>query len=535
MLHVVSVVDDDMSENEPGRTGKITPPSIMRTSWTPTDSTDDFLIDTREKFFLGDEDGESSEDGRKRRRFKERTFLTNNSQLYQGRNAQKGEGQCAMEVKVVNKGDGDSLGHKMSQIEEELGDHSESKKHLNGMTNNNGKSEKDFGDDEDSDNDTWAVNVSNIKQINLSEQEPDKDFVSKRSKIGTDVELNNKNVIDPVPVKLKVRPQSAKSDISNSSSVSTRSASTRAMSIITLQSMSKQHNNKQQNNFDKHNFSKRKGTYTYDPDKGLVRSTKDRQKSEPFIGASSNSSHSLEASNILYNQNKSPSVGKTASLRSDDTDGRLLLQLENNIHQNVEPGTAVQHEETLEMDNVEAQQTDQEDYVLDNIDECNEEIQQIEAQANATDQESDSDSCMDEEVIKVILEGQKNNDIVDEDQHDFERVTAGENFQDDQIQSEEMVTGQIRSRSSYVNDDERNSAESRSYTVNENGGNVSRSRSSEVKGDDGKIMSEDILSNTGDELENIMDADDNETGLLDLNVVLHTGIKMNFNVFSHLT
>ncbi|KAL4233137.1 hypothetical protein ACF0H5_007822 [Mactra antiquata] len=434
----ISVADDEVSETDPGTTAPVAPTSVLLPSWTPTDSTDDFLIDTRDKFYLADEDGDSSEDGRKRRRFKERSFLTNNSQLYQGRNSRKGEGQRGtMEVKVSSKGDGDSIGQ-MSQIEEELGDNSESKKLINEV--------KDVDSCSDI-SENWAVKVSHVKQINVSEEEGDDD---KNERLSPVVAKSPDHGKDRVKVKVDIRPSSAHSGMSSLSSNSAGTASTRAMSIITIQNAKNASRPAHPPNFDKYNLKKRRGTYQYDPDKGLIRSAKDRRPSEPFIRARSNSSHSVEQYKNQNSQKRFHGTDKTPPPQHfEDVNERLVEHTEDDVSQNMVPEVVIEQPSVV---NEEPVNNDHDDYEIDDLDECNEEIQQIEAQAEHSD--TDSDSCMDEEVIKVILEGQKSNeDLMDQHQYDDNVVdTNDENKDGDNDFDVGTMEEERKSTSSVAND-----------------------------------------------------------------------------------
>ncbi|XP_053396241.1 calponin homology domain-containing protein DDB_G0272472-like isoform X2 [Mercenaria mercenaria] len=430
----VSVNDDEILEGD--ARGHITSASITRPVWTPAESMDDFLTESRDGFYRGEEDTDS--DGGKRRGLKERSFLTNNSQLYKGRIARKGEGQRAGEGKVSSKGDGDSLSQRMTQIEEELGESTNIKRQNSENDLSSRSSHSTISEFEhENDNSNWAHNVSRTKLLINYEQDPDEGIhESDRSDI-IDVEIDEKDPKEKVEVKVSSRPSSCKSDSSYSGSTSTHTPS-----IITLQSI----NSPKKTNASHENFRglyKRRNTFAYDPTKGLVRNYHGlRRKSE-------NNVHMKKNGNFNTSQHENSQVSQGAnrynkssgflhptwtaynndnahwSVNSDkdsnwpvDNEMPEIDSFAENDHNTKKEFNKISESDSaglrqhIDDGNVETAVIDQEEYILDNIAACNEEVKQIEEQATGNDSDSDSGSSMDEELIKVILTGQTEKEVL---------------------------------------------------------------------------------------------------------------------------
>lgn len=399
---VVSVYDDDDTENGDLCTSPqhVTSASVIRRQWTPKESTD----------FNLEDDGDND---RKRLSSKDRTY---GSGLYPGRGARKGEGQSSSEVKATGKGEGDSQGkaqdqgNRMSQIVEELADNTDTNKKA--------------GLDKDS---------VTKEQVDV-EKDSNSGQVSNRT--GVDGLGSEKQHSQKEKVKVKSRPSSYKSDASYTSLTSTH-----APSIITIQRYSPS----MQPRIEEKLFKPyRRKSFSHDLEKAKHKDQKNRRSSvedqdmkkkegmmiEVPIAAPTPETKSPYNQQFMFDGNLNWTVNEAEVIKDqEDTIWDLGVGLDDVKSESSESreGNA---EDVQDVDDIESAIIDNEEYVLDNIQECNDEIKQIEAQAGA-DTDSDSESSMDEEVIKVVLDSQDvKNDVVDsqnslpEEQETFAEDTA---------------------------------------------------------------------------------------------------------------
>lgn len=554
-MHVVSVSDDELSEGNTG--APVTSATVTQPLWTPTESTDDFLMESRSSFYRGDEDNDS--DAGKRRGLKERSFLTNNSQLYKGRIARKGEGQRAGEVKVISKGDGETLSQRMIQIEEELVDISENGKRISGTNlSSRGSIFSDSG--KESDNDSWAKRVTDTKH--LSDHEADlEDRVHSDTSDVIDVEIDTKDVeneaIEKVEVRLSSRPNSHKSGSSRLSSRPsshksdtsyTGSTSTHTPSIITLQSLNSPVSQKKFRS-----LYKRRNTYSYDPEKGLVRTFKSNQRRKSECNGKKNinsltdfsisqnvqgiqdakryrnglypgwTAHNNNISDLSLNANSNANwptdaIQNMSGSSADNPDLHEQIQLDTELATGEENADSEKDKETFE-----EVMLDQEEYVIHNIEECNAEVKQIEEQAEGKDaihddEDSDLDSTMDEEMIKVILTGQSNEDLKTQDELKAEETEVGFREQDEkETVDKEMEVGaeEVKSTENVQTAEEARDMEDTDVTMESHESELSEVvDETEVKSD-GKEGS----SHTADNFEITRQESQDETGLCEIGLI----------------
>lgn len=554
ILHVVSVNDDNISE--PEISGHITSASVTRPTWTPTESTDDYLIDTRAGFYHGEENVDS--DSGKRRGLKERSFLTNNSQLYKGRNARKGDGQRANEVKVIMKnGDGDSQGIRMSQIQEECRDNSNSRNRGLGSNTFSNKRISAKGPS----NNSWAEKVSDAKQfINITVKNENDEELSNTDGSGiVDVEIDENEAIDKVDVMFTSQRGSNKTDSYYSGSTSTRTPS-----IITIQSCSSPQ--KTPVSHEKHRTAyKRRNTYAYDPDKGLIRTRSTRRRSENNNVARKNladfsvlqkaqtpqgaNKYTFEPGFLhpdqavynhydygwpehsnndtdwsAYNNNESCMSEDGINL-PDATDGTAIhpdMESQTQQFSQLTEDKAISefvfsgqdnNNKNLQDENVETTVIDQEEYVLDNVAECNEEIKQIEAHAEEIiyDSDSDSGSSMDEELIKVILGSQTVTVVNNERERDEEELCEHEEVE------HTKETEEVEEIKEIIKTDEMNDSEQLKHIEDIDGNDKAVEQSisiSSIMGDEGEleVIGKGQIS-AADEMEIGRQEGSDETGL----------------------
>lgn len=383
---VVSVYDDDDTENGDLCTSPqhVTSASVIRRQWTPKESTD----------FNLEDDGDSD---RKRLSSKDRTY---GSGLYPGRGARKGEGQSSSEVKATGKGEGDSQGkaqdqgitNRMSQIVEELADNTDSNKKT--------------GLDKDS--------------VTKEQVDVEKDSKSGQVSSRTGVDgLGSEKHLQKEKAKVRSRPSSYKSDASYTSLTSTH-----APSIITIQRYSPS----MQPRIEEKLFRPyRRKSFSHDLEKSKHKDQKTRRSSvedqdmkkkdkmmiEVPIAAPTPETKSPYNQQFMFDGNLNWNVNEAEIIKDqEDTMWDLGVGLDDVKSESSESreGNA---DDVQDVDDIESAIIDNEEYVLDNIQECNDEIKQIEAQAGA-DTDSDSESSMDEEVIKVVLDSQDvKTDVVD--------------------------------------------------------------------------------------------------------------------------
>lgn len=396
---VVSVYDDDdETQTEDADVRDITPTpqhvtsaSVIRRQWTPKDSTDQQLLDLRSTFYLNSEEDGSSDD-KKRISSKDKTF---GSGLYPGRNARKGDGQGGVDISTKGDSDSQGKGHIMSQIIEELGDSVDLSKQACAGTGS--------GLETDNGNETF-INESKLAEEKLSD----------RSEV-IDVEFDAKHLYKTETPKPRSRPGSERSYLSASSA-----GSGHTPSIITIQQYSAPPRPKTTEKL--HKPYKRK-SFSYDTDKPKQKGLLARRRSsdahrrqscelEIQVAAPTPEPKSYYSRPFMLNNDLHWNVTEAVNVDLQDA---LLHQQQGD--DDLEVGIASDDNKSQsalsETDNkeraeeMEAEVIDQEEYVIGNIQECNEEIKQIEAQAgDETDTNTDSGSSMDEEVIKVILGSQ---------------------------------------------------------------------------------------------------------------------------------
>ncbi|XP_052810520.1 trichohyalin-like isoform X5 [Mya arenaria] len=420
--------------------------SVSHREWTPTDSTDNQLLDARHSFFCGLEEGDSDSDGKKRMGPREISF---NSGLYPGRLARKGEGQgSGLEVKVTGKGESDtrSQGHRSSQmyqIEEE--------QNIDSVRNNTGEEESLVQDEspdvetEMFDTNSWADKVSPAQNRAGTAQS----FVTSTITVPDeetrviDVEIDEKPVsnnrrgsvklssrpsscksrpssarIRPVSGRLRprsgeARPNSEKSSSSSSSSWVNQSGS-RRVSVISLQRFKPVEKPQEES---RSNMAIKRGSISYDLGKERRKSLNERRRSSPEHAIQSQQMEVLKTlENVPTVEEMGETVDMDMDLRVTDETPYITDGVENGMSlERDEEKISVARSESREsgIEEMDDELIAEED-IINDIHECNKEIQKIEALADKAKEEvavdeapvyehSDSESSMDEETVQEVL------------------------------------------------------------------------------------------------------------------------------------
>ena len=437
-MPIVSVNDDDDIQSDIDYSlHSLTSAGLGKQPWTPENSTDELLID---KFFRGSSEDWETDEGNKRRRFKERSFVTGSELLSQGRNSQRGDGKHC-DVKCKGEGFAQSTGQVMNRISEEVQVEGKKEKHV---------AHTDGGRD----NGHGTEHVKHIQQTDEAlERLSDTGFVN-RHEIGG-VKTQHKHDRDKEFVDVDYRHDDSHSALSGDSGVK------HVPTVISLQSFS---THKQSTSVNRNGllFKRRKSlsaAVAFDPErlKHAIQGPRSRPKSshaektQPFqMKDEMEERHGLlRQHNLLYSSTFTPSTTNWSTMEAeieptdsniannehqvDDLSAFFLQRQKSEMNTDMYPDENAENEMSYDCDEV-----IQEEALLKDIKECNEEVEQIEAKADNSDTDSDSDSgtYVDEHLMQELVEAEeKLNDVSNEVEE--KDITNETNHVDVMMNSEE--------------------------------------------------------------------------------------------------